>query len=155
MSGQGRKSAEALSEAFDLGNANWLALDTSPLIYYFEDRPPRSRKLEPVFEDIRHKRRTAVVSIMTVHEILIKPKRLQDPFLISGYKESLLDSGLFEVHEVNREIAEIGADLRARYQFLGGPDAIIIATALAAKVDLLITSDRFLKRIQELPVLVI
>jgi len=51
-------------------------------------------------------------------------------------------------------IADRAASLRARYR-LRTPDAIQIATALQTRVDAFLTNDRDLRRVEEVPVLLI
>ena len=51
-------------------------------------------------------------------------------------------------------IADAAAELRARYN-LRMPDALHVAAALSTSCDALLTNDARLKRVQELPILVL
>ena len=55
---------------------------------------------------------------------------------------------------VTLPIAESAADLRARYN-LRTPDALHVASALSSGCDAFLTNDAGLKRVQELPILVL
>ncbi len=66
----------------------------------------------------------------------------------------LLRSRNFSLDLVTADIAEQAADLRARYG-LRTPDALQVATALAAGCAALLTNDARLQRVTELRVLVL
>jgi predicted nucleic acid-binding protein len=58
--------------------------------------------------------------------------------IVAGFFVSLID----EILDVDPGIAERAADLRTEHRALRMPDALILATAVAAEVDLVITGDR-------------
>jgi len=64
----------------------------------------------------------------------------------------LLESERFSVLPITVEIAELAADLRARYN-LRTPDALQVATALAHRCEAFLTNDARLKRVAEIRVL--
>ncbi|HEY7677903.1 MAG TPA: PIN domain-containing protein, partial [Candidatus Methylomirabilis sp.] len=66
----------------------------------------------------------------------------------------LLDAEGIDLLDVTSPIAERAAELRARYG-IRTPDAIQAATAVEAGATAFVTSDRRLRRIRELPVLVV
>ena len=55
-----------------------ILLDSNALIYYVENLPPYSTLLAPIFEAIRSQRYQAVVSAISLAEILVKPLRRAD-----------------------------------------------------------------------------
>jgi predicted nucleic acid-binding protein len=70
------------------------------------------------------------------------------------YRDILVNSGDYRLLPVTRQIAESAADFRARYN-LRTPDALHIATAIAAQCDVFLTNDAGIKRVTEITVLVL
>jgi predicted nucleic acid-binding protein len=85
-------------------------------------------------------------------EVLVQPIRLNRIDLASRYRQLLLESERFSVLPITVEIAELAADLRARYN-LRTPDALQVATALAHRCEAFLTNDARLKRVAEIRVL--
>lgn len=151
MESKGKRSRYSLSRL--IGKASIVAFDSAPLIYYFEDHPLFAPLLEEIFEAIEKGSPLGVISAMTFHEILVKPKRENNISLITTYQGELLDQSNFTVSPVTTKIAELGADLRTKYPALKSPDALIVATALVTGADVLITGDKRLEKILELPII--
>jgi len=70
------------------------------------------------------------------------------------YRNILLHSGGFELLPVTTLIAESAAELRARYN-LRTPDALHVATAIAAGCGAFLTNDAGVKRVAEITVLLL
>jgi len=92
--------------------------------------------------------------VITLTEVLVHPLRQGNPRLSDEYRSLLLTSGDFQTLPIDAAMAEQGADLRARYG-LRTPDALQIATALAAGCTALLTNDARLQRVTDLRVLVL
>jgi predicted nucleic acid-binding protein len=60
----------------------------------------------------------------------------------------------FRLLPIDAAIAEVAADLRARYN-LRTPDALQLATAIKAGCDAFLTNDATLKKVTELKILVL
>ena len=88
---------------------------------------------------------TLFTSEFTISEVLATPKRESDVELERACEELLIGDDLLDVVPVSREVLRKTAEIRA---FLGnkGPDAIHIATAELSRCDVLVSSDRRLKR---------
>jgi predicted nucleic acid-binding protein len=116
-----------------------VALLDSSVIAGFLDRddplhPAADRRLR---ELAGHER--LVVSVITYAEMLTGAGvGHHDLGVVAGFFVSLID----EIIEVDPAIAERAADLRTEHRALRMPDALILATAVAAGVDLIITGDR-------------
>jgi len=93
-------------------------------------------------------------SILILTEVLSHPMKRGDVQMENQYREILTRSEGVEVIPVSLAIAERAAELRARYN-LRTPDAIHVATALVSKCDAFLTNDSTLKRVIEIPILVI
>ena len=70
------------------------------------------------------------------------------------YRDILVNSGDYTLVAITTAVADSAAGLRARYN-LRTPDALHVATAIQSSCDALLTNDAGLKRVRELPVLVL
>ena len=131
-----------------------LGLDTPPFIYLIERNPTYLNLVREVFGRITASTFTAHSSVITLTEVLTQPYRLGNNVLAQRYRRFLLHSRNFALDPITADIAQQAADLRARYS-LRTPDALQIATALAAGCAALLTNDARLQRVTELHVLVL
>jgi len=131
-----------------------LGLDTPPFIYLIERNPTYLNLVREVFRRITSGTLTAHSSVITLTEVLTQPYRVGNAALAQRYQRFLLRSRNFSLDLVTADIAEQAADLRARYG-LRTPDALQVATALAAGCAALLTNDVRLQRVTELRVLVL
>lgn len=95
-----------------------------------------------------------VTSVITLVEVLVQPLRHHAVDLQRQYRDLLRHSRNMQVVPIDPAVAEQAADLRSRHN-LRTPDALQVAAALAAGCDAFLTNDLTLKRIVELPVLVL
>ncbi len=131
-----------------------LGLDTPPFIYLIERNPTYLNLVREVFRRITSGTFTGHSSVITLTEVLTQPYRVGNAALAQRYQRFLLRSRNFSLDLVTADIAEQAADLRARYG-LRTPDALQVATALAAGCAALLTNDARLQRVTELRVLVL
>jgi predicted nucleic acid-binding protein len=129
-------------------------VETSPLIYYVEENPTYVDRMEAIIGYIEDTPIEAVSSVITLLEVLKQPIQLARNDLETAYRDILLADEHFRVLPVLTNIAESAAHLRAKYN-LRTPDAIHVATAIEAKVDAFLTNDIGIKRVKELPVLIL
>lgn len=123
-----------------------ILLDTSCFIYYFEDNPNYSDKLEKVFAGIQDGNNKAFMSIISFMEILVKPKKDNNVFIENRYKLMLTNYPNLSIVDMEHNIADIASRLRANYK-IRTPDAVIVATSIFMDVDCIITNDIRLKNI--------
>ncbi len=121
-------------------------LDTNCFIYYFEDNEEYADKLESVFVNIQDGKNKAYMSVLSLLEVLVKPKKENNIFLESRYKLMLSNYPNLSIVDVSFSVSDIAARLRAEYS-IRTPDAIILATGIGMKVDYFITNDIRLKNI--------
>ena len=127
------------------------ALDTSVFIYHFEDHP-RYRDLTGwILRTISQGKCHAVVSELTLLELLVRPLKLERQDVADEYEALLSHFPNLELVPLSRRIVLHAATLRARYG-LRTPDALILATAILQGATLVITNDRQWKRVQEIKV---
>ena len=95
-----------------------------------------------------------ITSILTLLEILVKPKKENNSLLTERYKLLFETFPNLQVKTLDENIADVASSLRANYN-INTPDAIQIATSLEAKADIFITNDTSLKKISEIKVLLL
>lgn len=137
-----------------LGAAQRLYLDTAPLIYYFEENPSYISKMDKIFDRIAATPLVAFGAVHILTEVMVKPLQTGNQALAADYRDILVNSDAYTLVPVTVPIAESAADLRARYN-LRTPDALHVATAIASGCDAMLTNDAQLKRVQELPILLL
>jgi uncharacterized protein len=116
--------------------------DTNLFIYFLEG----NEKFSPLTKELRKSMLARgdqlLTSTLTVGEILVKPLERGDALLGRRYEETILKSALvlpFDV-EAARAYATIRLDRSVR-----APDAIQLACAASARVDLFVTNDQRLQ----------
>ena len=136
-----------------LGQYKILGLDTMCFIYFFEDNPQYIPFVKPLFELIEDGEVRGIASTISMMEVLVTPKRENNDVLVDQYEFIFETYPNLEIYDCNRGIAKSASDLRARYE-LRAPDSIQVATALEGKADAFITNDDYLKKIEEIEIIV-
>jgi predicted nucleic acid-binding protein len=131
-----------------------VGLDTMVFIYHFEENQVYSSLTFSIFESLEEGNFNGITSIITLLEILVKPKKDNNLLLTERYKLLFETFPNLQVKELNENIADIASSLRANYN-INIPDAIQIATSLEVKADIFITNDATLKKISEIKVLLL
>lgn len=131
-----------------------VGLDTMVFIYHFEENQAYSPLTFSIFESLEKGNFNGITSILTLLEILVKPKKENNLLLTERYKLLFETFPNLQVKEINENIADIASSLRANYN-INTPDAIQIATSLEAKANIFITNDATLKKISEIKVLLL
>ena len=129
-------------------------LDTAPVIYFVEKKPPYFSRLDPVFERVDKGDITVVTSAITLAECLYYPYLKEQAELVKTFTRHLVSGVHVRFVPTTAVIASGSAQLRAQYN-LGFADAFQIATAIHAGCDLFLTNDKQLSRVTELSVLVL
>lgn len=125
-----------------------IALDTSIFIYHFEGNPLYVGLTTLVLDRIQSGKSRGIASELSLHEILVRPLKLQLPDVADEYELLLTSFPNLFLTPVSRQILLKAAELRAIHGFRA-PDAIIIATAVVNRATLLITNDKNWKRLKE------
>lgn len=133
-----RVRVQAIERA--IGSGERILLDTTVLAAYLDS----SEETHPVARHVLDElvaggRNPAVVSMVTVMELLVRPLRASPP----GHHTVLA----FLRHHANLDpipldlqMAQVAASLRATHR-LSPPDALIVATGVASQVAHLVTND--------------
>jgi predicted nucleic acid-binding protein len=119
--------------------------DTNLFIYFFEGHADFGKPTRALWRTHHERGDQLVTSWMTVAEIQIKPQKMGDTKLGAMYKQAILRSA--EVAQFAEAAAESYLRLRATTA-IKGPDAIQLAIAAAANVELFITNDQRLAKLK-------
>ena len=139
----------------ELAHARVVFLETSVVIYYVEAHPVFSPPIRELFEAIDRGEKSGVSSYVTLYEVLTKPFEVGRDDLASEYRRVLLNHAHVETRTLDADVAEQAAQLRAKYRLKKAPDAIQLATAKLAGVDVFFTNDRALKGVTEVSVVLV
>jgi len=141
-------------ELIDQITGNLVGLDTSVIISYIADEAPFAEILAPIFTAIEAGNLIGVTPTISLTESLVHPFRSKDTETIQLIKEMLLESENILTIDLNSDIAEEAAKLRAQHQ-LKTPDAIQLATAIHAGAQTFLTNDKRLRSLPAIKVVVV
>ena len=119
-------------------------LDTNIFIYTVEGYAPEETFLRELLAALEDGRFTAVTSELTLAEVLVKPFELGREDVAAAYIELLTASDRLAVLPVDRAILVEAARQRAALG-MRMPEAVHVATALAAGCELFLTNDSRLR----------
>lgn len=120
----------------ELCKYNAILIDTSAMIYYFDDIKPYSNILESIFNHVQSGHIRAYLSVVTVAELLVKPLQKEEHGTANNYLQFFRYYPNLTVAESTSDIAIQAAVIRATTG-LKMPDALIVATAAAFKCPIL------------------
>lgn len=135
----------------DLG-AGPVGFDTCALVYLIQRHDTYRPVLRPVFAAIAAGQILGVTSELTLCEVLVAPLRAGHQRLAARYEHLLSRGRGLRVAPIDRGILRTAARLRATTA-AKTPDAIQLASALAASCSAFVTNDRRLRSLPQLPVL--
>jgi len=135
-----------------LSSVRHLGLDTSLFIYFVERNPTYVDVCREVMRLVDSGTVMGYSSVVTLTEVLTVPKRFGRTSLEQEYQELLTQSPFLHLVPIDIEVAELAADLRARYN-LRTPDALQVAAAIVRRCEVFLTNDACLKRVAEIRVL--
>lgn len=137
-----------------LDNVTRIFLDTAPVIYFVERNPQYFIITEAIFQKIDSGQMRAVTSSITLAECLVIPIHQNNESLQQDFQDLITNGVHTQFQTINQAVGILGAQLRAQYN-LTLADALQIASAIEAGCDTFLTNDVKLKRVSELPVLVL
>ena len=117
--------------------------DTNLFIYLFEGRGAPADRVVALRERIVERRDQLFTSALTLGEILVKPVEAEDAALATRYTRAVRATAI--VVPFSAESAPIYARIRLD-RSIRPPDAIQLACAATAEVDLFVTNDERLSR---------
>jgi len=117
--------------------------DTNLFVYLLEDKGELADRVASLRERMIERNDELLTSALTLGEILVKPMEAGDETLMRRYEQAIAASAT--VVPFDRAAAPLFATVR-RDRGIRPPDAIQLACAAAAGVDLFITNDDRLSR---------
>ena len=133
------KRGDPLADAIAPGQS--ILVDTSVVLAYLAGGEKATDLATQLFDAfVATGRNTAALSAITVAEILVRPFR-RGPAAVATAEGYLRHFGDLRLIDVTYDIAREGARIRAQTD-LPMPDALIVASASVAEIDVLVTNDR-------------
>lgn len=117
-----------------------VAIDTNCFIYYLEGGMWAEELKDNLFLPLERGSFRAVTSVLTVAEILVRPKSLGFQDVCDEYVLLLSSYPNLEIVPFTLRIAIRCAEVRARYR-IRTPDALQVATALEEGAGVFLTND--------------
>lgn len=124
-------------------------LDTSFFIYLVESHPVYYPKIVSFVNESISNSSTFASSVLTYMEFCVLPIRMGRTELIDDF-EALLFSLNINLEEITLQTSRIACNLRAKYPFLKGMDALQLSSAIYGQCDIFLTNDAQLNRIEEI-----
>ena len=112
--------------------------DTNLFIYLFEDYGALSERVADVRQRMLDRGDELLTSTLTLGEVLVKPSETGNARLKSAYEEAITKAAM--LLPFSREAARLYGEIR-RDRSIRPPDAIQLACAAHARVDLFLTND--------------
>ena len=126
-------------------------VDTNPIIYVLEGNP-LAASFRALFEDVDHGRIRAVVTPITVAEVVSGPLRAGKDALAERYRRTITQNAGWSVRDLDAEVAVLAARVRIQHK-LKLPDAFQLAAAIVEGCYALVTHDRDFASVTALPIL--
>ncbi len=120
--------------------------DTLLFIYLLEDRGPVGERAAAIQEAMQERGDQLCTSVFTLGELLVKPIRLGLAGAAARIRE-VLRSPEVEILPFGEDVAEQYAHVRAQFT-IAAADAIHVASASRARVNLFLTNDQRLRRLR-------
>ena len=127
-----------------------LFLDTNIVVRFVEGTVEVRDALQRRLSGVRSGADGIVTNELVRFECLVGPRRLGDRAVESLY-ERFFSAVENEMRPLDRTVFDLAVGIRAKHRF-STPDALHLATAVAAGCDTFLTADRDLARFTGLPV---
>ena len=131
-----------------------VAADSMAFIYHLQEHPRYVEATQRILESWERGVPRGVTSVISLAEVLVKPLRDGNEAAAAEYLRLLTSFPNLQLIELDRQIAEAAARLRATHG-LPLPDMIQAATAIGRGATGFVTNDPGFRRVKELDVLVL
>jgi predicted nucleic acid-binding protein len=119
--------------------------DAMVFIYLIEDHPKFGASVGRIYERMRKRQDTLYTSVFTLGEALIGPVKARDAILANKMRTAFRGDDV-SLLPFLPSTAEMYANIRVSLP-VKSPDAIHLATAAEANVDIFLTNDKHLHRL--------
>jgi len=126
-------------------------IDTNPIIYILEGNP-LGAPFRALFEAVDNGRIRALVTPITVAEVVSGPLKARKEALAERYRRTLTQSPGWSTRDIDADVAVLAARLRLRHR-LKLPDAIQLAVALEEGCYAVVTHDRDFSSVKDVLIL--
>jgi predicted nucleic acid-binding protein len=141
----------AMTLAAQVPNGGTVLIDTNPIIYLLEGNP-LGTPFRSIFEAVDNGRIRALVTPITVAEVVTGPLKANREALAERYRRTITQNRGWHVRDIDADIAVLAARLRLRHG-LKLPDALQLAVALEEGCAALVTHDRDFTSVTDILVL--
>ncbi|MBS3809704.1 MAG: type II toxin-antitoxin system VapC family toxin [Desulfobacterales bacterium] len=118
-------------------------IDSNIIIYLTEEIEPYHRLSRELFSMIEEGASNAVISILSVSEVMQGPLRSGKTDIATAVRNYLLNFPSSHCQDITSGVLDcVGQDERVNWKTLRTMDALIIASGLYARVDLFVSNDR-------------
>jgi predicted nucleic acid-binding protein len=131
-----------------------IGLDTPVFIYHIQESSPFSSAASLVLEQLTQRSVSGVTSVLTLTELLVRPYQMGRRGLAIHYEALVRAIPSLAVVDTDARIARQAAVLRATHR-LRTADAVQVASSLEHGATAFVTNDVRLRRISEIPVIVL
>ncbi|MEW6287447.1 MAG: PIN domain-containing protein [Chloroflexota bacterium] len=132
-----------------LAKTGVIGIDTPVFIYHLEAHPQYFPLTLEILSNMEKGKWTGVTSAITLMEINVHPWRLGREDIARKYETLLVNFPHLSIVSVDRDVARIASQLRARFG-VHPPDALQVAATLMAGARLFLTNDQRLSNLQSL-----
>jgi predicted nucleic acid-binding protein len=126
-------------------------IDTNPIVYLLEGNP-LGAAFRSLFEAVDSGRIQALVTPITVAEVVSGPLKAGKEALVERYRRTITHNPGWDIREIDADIAVLAARLRLRHA-LKLPDALQLAVALEEGCHALVTHDRDFRAVSDILIL--
>ena len=129
-------------------------LDTAPIIYLIDADERYVEKIKNFLQNTFDRGDSIVTSVITAEEYLVHPYKTKNSEKISDFY-SFISECKVEVVDINLEISDKAALIRAEYPFFKSMDALQLSSAVKSGCSVFYTNDKQLKRFRELEISIV
>ena len=137
-----------------LSRLSLVGIDTPVFIYHLEANETYSTLTQKCLSSLEGGKWRGVTSTITLMEISVHPWRVGREDVARKYETLLMNFPNLEIVEIDRDVARLAAQLRARYG-IHSADALQVAASLAKGAQGFITNDRRLSILQSLTEIIV
>lgn len=131
-----------------------VGVDTPLFIYHLEANKKYSNLTQKSFSSMENGSWHGVTSIITLMEINVHPWRVGREDVARKYETLLMNFPNLEIVDIDRDIARVAAQLRARFD-IRPPDALQVASSLVTGARGFLTNDRRLSGLQSIAEIIV
>ncbi|HJS19693.1 MAG TPA: PIN domain-containing protein [Anaerolineales bacterium] len=115
-------------------------IDTPVFIYHLEAHEKYSGLTQKCFSSLENGKWQGITSTITLMEINVHPWRVGREDVARKYETLLMNFPNLKIIDIDRDVARIAAQLRARFE-IRPPDALQVAASLSMGAHGFITND--------------